>query len=101
MLVVDIDQRYSASQCLEHPWFTEVLEGERQMRELHPDYMERLHEFVGMSRMKRLSLKLLSYGIRSNEMKELKVEEGRGTGEGGKYPGEWQERGRRGTRGLS
>ena len=78
MLAVDIDQRFSASQCLEHPWFTEVLEGEGQHRELHPDYMERLHEFVGMSRMKRLSLKLLSHGIRNKEMEELKVGGGGG-----------------------
>ena len=71
MLKVEADERWTAGQLLQHPWFEEVLTGEE--RPLPEDYMARIHSYVGMSRMKRLSMKLLAHGVRKREMEHLKV----------------------------
>jgi hypothetical protein len=35
--------------------------------------MDRIHNYLGMSRLKRLSMKLLAHGVKKREMDSLKV----------------------------
>ena len=74
MLVMDVAKRSTAEQLLQHAWFkTQAASVESASNPMGSLMMQRLKQFGGMQRMKRLALKCLVCTLNNRDVKRLLV----------------------------
>jgi calcium-dependent protein kinase len=72
MLMIDVTQRYTAQQCLHHPWFdtAEYLQETKKVK-MSPEILKSLKSFKSSSRLHKTVLQMLVRLISRNELGEL------------------------------
>ena len=74
MLAMDGSKRATAAQLLQHPWFREQeAQAAGASSPMGSLMMQRLKQFGGMQRMKRLALKCLVRTLNNRDVKRLLV----------------------------
>ena len=69
LLVVDPEQRLSASEALKHPWFTK--DGIPQQHKIDKEMFERLRDFRGVSKLKKAAMNMLVKMADQNSIEDL------------------------------